>query len=594
MSTLLSVESDGVPIQFDLSFQQSAFVPFWDGSWATLVSTPSYSFHSNSFITPHPFILVLLKFPYWHPIHTCALIDSGSQSSLIRESFVHRNFLLWKSLDPPIPIQGLDGNSLGNSCIAHTILTNLCIENHFKTKDFSIVQMNCNLVLGIDWLHKHNPVINWESNSIQFMCCDSDQVKPRSGDAQPSNLIVPIQMGDVNMEMSGPGNSIDIAMLTEDEFFGQGWITAFGLINFIPNSINVATSVSNIISDNSILVPEAIDKIKAKVPEKYHGFINVFINKEATTLSPHCDQDIKIKLVEGKVPPFNLIYSLTPMEKEALHSYISENLVKGFICHSISSAASPILFVKKPNSSLQLCVDYQGLNAITKHNRYLLPLINELLNSVGGCHVFTKLNLKSAFNLLRIASGDEWKMAFHTNEGLFEYLVMSFRLTNAPTAFQSFIQWVLHEYLNITCVVYLDDILIFSKMQFEHDLHVLQVLCALNQYGLLASVNKCEFNKESLEYLGFIIGKDGISMHPSKLSTISNWPEPQSAKEIQHFSRTCKFLSMIYFPLCLHCSAAIQLNMKGSFGFICFVPYCPFHLQLSQIHLPICPCSYSS
>src|SRR5260370_27941139 len=181
--------------------------------------------------------------------------------------------------------------------------------------------------------------------------------------------------------------------------------------------------------------------------------------------------------------------------------------------------------------------------------------------------------------------------SFRTNEGLFKYLVMPFGLTNAPTAFQSFIHWVLHEYLDITCVVYLDNI---SKTLSEHDLHMLQVLCVLDWYGLLASVNKCKFNKESLEYLGFIIGKDGISMHPSKLSTISNWPEPQSAKEIQHFSRTCKFLSMIYFPLCLHHSAAIQLNMKGSFGFICFVPYCPFHLQLSQICFPICPCSYSS
>src|SRR5260370_5393070 len=111
MSTLLSVESDGAPIQSDLSFWQSAFVPFWDGSWAASVSTPTYSFNSNSFIAPHPFIPVLLKFPYRHPIHTCTLIDSGSQSSLIGESFVHRNFLLRKTLDPPIPIQGLDGHN---------------------------------------------------------------------------------------------------------------------------------------------------------------------------------------------------------------------------------------------------------------------------------------------------------------------------------------------------------------------------------------------------------------------------------------------------------------------------------------------------
>ena len=101
--------------------------------------------------------------------------------------------------------------------------------------------MNCDLVLGIDWLHKHNPIINWESNDIQFTCCDSYQVQLRSGDALPSNPDIPIQMGDAIMDMSTPDNSIDIAMLMEDEFFSQGWITAFGLINFIPNSINVAS-----------------------------------------------------------------------------------------------------------------------------------------------------------------------------------------------------------------------------------------------------------------------------------------------------------------------------------------------------------------
>src|SRR5260370_34779355 len=103
-------------------------------------------------------------------------------------------------------------------------------------------------------------------------------------------------MGDATMEMSTPNNSIDIAMLMEDEFFGQGWITTFGLIDFVPNSINVATSMSNIISDNSILAPEAVNKIKAKVLDKYHGYINIFVDREAKTLPPHCNQDTKIKL----------------------------------------------------------------------------------------------------------------------------------------------------------------------------------------------------------------------------------------------------------------------------------------------------------
>src|SRR5260370_20281650 len=144
-----------------------------------------------------------------------------------------------------------------------------------------------------------------------------------------------------------------------------------------------------------------------------------------------------------------------------------------------------------------------------------------------------KLDLKSAFNLLRIATGDEWKTAFRTNEGLYEYLVMPFGLTNAPAAFQSFIQWVLREFLDINCVIYLDNILIFSKSQEEHDLHVLQILQAIEQNGLLASIDK--FDKDSLEYLGFILGKNGVSMHPSKLSTISDWPIPKSIKELQSF-----------------------------------------------------------
>src|SRR5260221_7196228 len=223
------------------------------------------------------------------------------------------------------------------------------------------------------------------------------------------------------------------------------------------------------------------------------------------------------------------------MEKEALYTYISENLAKGFIRPSTSSAASPILFVKKPNGSLRLCIDYRGLNAITKRNRYPLPLINELLNAVHCCHVFSKIDLKSAFNLLRIASGDEWKTAFRTNEGLFEYLVMPFGLTNAPAAFQGFIQWVLQEHLGLFCVVYLDDILIFSHSQEEHNRHVCKVLHALCEHGLLASVDKCEFDQEALEYLGFIISKEGIVMHPKKLETIKSWPVPKSVKEVQSF-----------------------------------------------------------
>ena len=178
--------------------------------------------------------------------------------------------------------------------------------------------------------------------------------------------------------------------------------------------------------------------------------------------------------------------------------------------------------------------------------------------------MFTKLNLKTAFNLLRVAPADEWKMAFHANEGLFEYLVMPFGLTKAPAAFQSFIQWVLHKFLGIFCVAYLDDILIFLCTQDDHDYHVLQILSSLDWNRLLASVDKCEFDKNSLKYLGFILGKNRISMHPKKLSTISDWPPPCSVKEVQHFLGFANFYHQFISHYALISSPLYVLTQKDS------------------------------
>ena len=146
----------------------------------------------------------------------------------------------------------------------------------------------------------------------------------------------------------------------------------------------------------------------------------------------------------------------------ALFKYIEHNLEKGFIQRSTSSAASPILFIKQKTGDLRLCVDYRGLNAIMKKNRYPLPLTNDLINRVQGCNKFTVIDLKNAFNLVCIKEGDEWKTAFRTHLGLFEYTVMPFGLTNTPATFQALIQDTLPDILDISCIVYLDDILIFS------------------------------------------------------------------------------------------------------------------------------------
>jgi Reverse transcriptase (RNA-dependent DNA polymerase)/RNase H-like domain found in reverse transcriptase/Integrase zinc binding domain/Retroviral aspartyl protease len=278
------------------------------------------------------------------------------------------------------------------------------------------------------------------------------------------------------------------------------------------------------------------------VPPKYMDYMStVFSPAEFEKLPPHRPYDVDIELEEGKTPPFGPLYRLTPPEREALTEYVNKNLKRGHVRSSTSSAGAPVLFIRKKTGELRLCVDYRGLNAITKKNRYPVPLVHDILDRVQGCKIFSVIDLKSAYSHLRIKEGDEWKTAFRTPLGLFEHLVVPYGLTNAPAAFQTFIQDTLRDLLDIICVVYLDDILIFSRTQEDHDKHVKLVLDRLRDANLCANPAKCEWDKSEFEYLGYVIGTDGIKMNPKKLDTIVSWPEPSSVKEVQSFLGLANF-----------------------------------------------------
>ncbi|KAL6351799.1 hypothetical protein LRP88_14947 [Fusarium phalaenopsidis] len=175
------------------------------------------------------------------------------------------------------------------------------------------------------------------------------------------------------------------------------------------------------------------------------------------------------------------------------------------------------------------------LNAITVKDRTPLPLISELKDRLFGMKYFTALDLKGAYNLIRIKEGHEWKTAFRTKYGLFEYLVMPFGLTNAPAAFQRMINNVLREHLDIFVVCYLDDILIFSKTEEEHTEHVHKVLQTLQDAKLLVEPEKSKFHAPEVEFLGHIISHNEIRMDPKKVSAVKEWEEPTNVKEVQAF-----------------------------------------------------------
>ena len=279
------------------------------------------------------------------------------------------------------------------------------------------------------------------------------------------------------------------------------------------------------------------EETPTKVPAKYSDFADVFSPELATELPEHTKINIyAIDLEEGKQPPYGPIYSLGPVELETLKTYIRTNLANGFIRLSKSPAGTPILFDKKPNGSLRLCVNYRGLNNITIKNWYPLPLVGESLDCLSRAKQFTQLDLTSAYHRIKIKEGDKLKTAFQTWYGHFEYQMMLFSLTNTPGSFQSYVNKILAKKLDIFVIVYLDDILIYTKDSGKvHVKAVWWVLEVLKKYSFYTNLKKCHFHQDEVRFLGFVVFRDGIRMEEERIDAVKKWPEPQSVQDIQVF-----------------------------------------------------------
>lgn len=286
--------------------------------------------------------------------------------------------------------------------------------------------------------------------------------------------------------------------------------------------------------ESNPLPPASLDM--SSIPKAYQDLAYVFSKEGADLLPDERPFDCTIDLKDPSVPlPFKPIYNLSPREQQAQREYIAEQLQKGFIRHSKSPAGSPLFFVKKKDGSLRPCVDYQDLNDLTIKDRTPLPLINDLLDKIAGSKIFTKIDLRGAYNLVRIKKGDEWKTAFRTKYGLYEYLVMPFGLTNAPAVFQRMMNSIFSDMLDVFLVVYLDDMLIFSPDEQSHIRHVRAVLQRLKHNKLFAKLEKCEFHKPSVTFLGYVVSGEGVAADPEKVEAINKWPTPKKLKDVQAF-----------------------------------------------------------
>jgi transposase InsO family protein len=282
----------------------------------------------------------------------------------------------------------------------------------------------------------------------------------------------------------------------------------------------------------------------ARLPVIYQGYRNVASKAESNKLSPHRPYDHQIELEQGASTSdlkFHPLYRMSAEELEVVKKYLVENLDKGFIEPSQAPFAAPVLFVKKPDGSLRFCIDYRKLNLLTKKDRYPLPLIDETLARIGRAKLFTKLDIRQAFHRIRIHPDSEELTTFRTRFGAYKCKVLPFGLTNGPATYQRYMNDVLFDYLDDFCTAYLDDILIYSDNELEHEQHVKKVLERLRHAGLQIDLKKCEFHVTRTKYLGFIVSTNGIEVDPDKISVIKHWTPPTTVKGVQSFLGFCNF-----------------------------------------------------
>jgi RNase H-like domain found in reverse transcriptase/Reverse transcriptase (RNA-dependent DNA polymerase)/Integrase zinc binding domain/Retroviral aspartyl protease/DNA N-6-adenine-methyltransferase (Dam) len=439
-------------------------------------------------------------------VHARLLIDSGAAGDFIDSKFVNTHNLSLSPLETPLRIRQANGAlSTADQCVSQAELRLGVDVSH---RDFTVTRIEgFDGVLGMKWLQDVNPVIDWPSQSISAPFALHGTLAPHN-----SVHIKMVKASKIAKAMRA-GHTVFLATLQQLQPEPEPQ-PDYESDPFKP--------LSPTLSRHSTLALHACMEKHRAVFDEPHAI-------------PQHGPMHQIPLHPDARPPIQRTYRMSPAELAEVQKQLQEYIEKGWIRPSTSEYGAPILFARKADGSLRMCVDYRALNALSVKDRYPLPRIDELLDQLHGAAYFTSLDLWSGYHQVRMHPDDIHKTAFKTRYGSFEFTVLPFGLTNAPATFMRLMNDTLRPYLDKFVVVYLDDVLIFSRTESEHIEHIDLVLTTLAQAQLKVKISKCSFAQPSTKFLGFIVSKDGISVDPKKVAAVSNWTMPADVTGIRSF-----------------------------------------------------------
>ncbi len=427
------------------------------------------------------------------------LIDSGATDCLISHRVLKEIGASPCQLVTPVPLHLADGNqSMITAILPHVQLK--LSGNQIITVTLYVADIADDVILGMSFLTKYNPVVNWHTRTVEIFS-KGKRVTHVASDRPITNV-----------------SSVSKLLLTRKsacKLIYKRHCPAF-LVKV--NSASTMTPAENADWCSDILTE----------------FKDVFGEPQGVPPDrPDCPVIHEIPIIPGSVPPARTAYKLSPTELDELKRHVDGLLEKGFITASSSAYAAPILFVRKKDNTWRMVIDYRSLNNITSKNKYPLPDINQLFERLAGARYFSKVDLTSGYHQIAVAPPDRHKTAFITRYGLYEFNVLPFGLTSAPSTFQRAMNTLLRDLLDRGVIVYLDDILVYTKTKEEHLILLRKLFEKLRLNKFYAKLSKCSFGRSETEFLGHIISPDGIRPLQDKLASIRDWPKPATVTDLQ-------------------------------------------------------------